>query len=127
MAFGFDAVQTVPCRGRLSGLRLLGNSFTLAQLPAVSPPSPAIGCSCCHSNSCVGRVAYDAQEHLGDIYRGGGAEFALDGLQGHKNAAGERAVEGACGGTSERKRRNGKQSRNNNGGPRCVDERKRGA
>jgi len=38
----------------------------------------------------------------GEICRGSSADFALGCLQGHKNSARERTIEGPCGGTSER-------------------------
>src|SRR5260370_12941497 len=91
------------------------------------PPSPAIGCSTCDSNSCEGRKTDDVQKRMGATCCGGSAEFALGCLQGHKNAARERAIEGPGGGTSERERPIGKQSRNNDSCPRRVDERERGA
>src|ERR1700674_1959965 len=91
------------------------------------PTSPANGCSGCSSNSSKGRMADDAQEHFGDPRCGGRAKFVLYRLQGHKKPARERATEGPGGGPSETEWRNGKQSRNSDGCPRCVDERERGA
>src|SRR5258708_18033525 len=69
------------------------------------PPSPAIGCSTCDSNSCARRMTNDAQKHLGDTCRGGSSKFALDRLQGHKNPARERGGESPCSRTSEGEKR----------------------
>src|ERR1019366_466135 len=81
----------------------------------------------CSSNSSDGRRAHDAQKHFGEPCCGSSAEFVFNRLQGHKNPARERAIEGQGGGPSETERRNGKQSRNCDGCARCVDARKRGA
>src|ERR1700688_2254527 len=89
------------------------------------PTSPANGCSGCSSNSSNGRMADDAQEHFGEPRCGGRAKFVLNCLQGHKNPARERTIEGPGGGPSETERRNGKQSRNSDSCPRCVDAGKR--
>src|SRR4029077_1802021 len=91
------------------------------------PTSPANGCSGCSSNSSNGRMADDAQEHFGEPRCGGSAKFVLNRLQGYKNPARERAIEGPSSGPSETERRNGKQSGNSDGCPRCVDEGERGA
>src|ERR1700693_2292350 len=72
-------------------------------------------------------MAHDAQEHFGEPCYRGSAEFNVNRLQGYENTARKRAVEGSGGGPSETERRNGKQSRNGDSCPRCVDARKRNA
>src|SRR5579872_223031 len=69
----------------------------------------------------------DAQEYFSGTRFGGSVEFVADRLQGHKNSAGERAIEGPSGGTSEREWPTGEQSGNSDRCTRCVDERERGA
>jgi hypothetical protein len=52
----------------------------------------------------------DAQKPSGDPHGRGIAKRDVDGLQGHKNAAGERAIEGTGSGSSEAEWPIGKQS-----------------
>ena len=89
------------------------------------PSSPATGCSCCSSEPCKGRLSDGVQKHMGRSYIGSRAEFVPDWLHGHENSTRKRAVEGQGGGASERERPIGKQSRNTDGCPRCIDERER--
>src|SRR5438034_7232960 len=105
----------------LSGLRDLKNSFTLAQLPAVFfAPSPLSVVPVAIQILVERRITYDAQKYLGETRCSSNAEFAVDGLQRHKNPARERASEGPGGGTSERERPIGKRTLNNDGCSRCV-------
>src|ERR1700687_2093488 len=109
--------------GGSSCLRHRTNSITLFLLSRCLPPSPANSCSSCGSISCEGRIIHDGPKGLGEICCGGDAEFVLGRLQGHKNFARERTIEGPGGGTSERERSIGKQSRNCDGRARCISER----
>src|SRR5882762_2916543 len=94
-----------------------GTSLRCLSRPRRLPSSPAIGCSCYSSKSCEERLSHDVQNHLGGTYFGSSAEFGPHCLQGHENSGRKRAIEGSGGGTPERERPIGKQSRDSDNCP----------